>query len=96
MGNCLSKPDEKKLTSTTQRLGTNNPAPSRQTAQSQVNKQTSEGHRLGSTGSETHLDTKSAAAKAAEERFNKQQEKLKDSQSKLKAMEKMSRLEKGL
>lgn len=94
MGSCLSKPDEKKLTSTTQKLGTNKPV-SRQAAQALMNN-TQQGHRLGSSGTGENTDTKSAAAKAAEERFNKQQEKLKDSQAKLKAMEKMSRLEKGL
>lgn len=57
------------------------------------------GHRLGAQAesmSSGTSNTREAAARAAELRYNQQQEKLKSSQGKLKAMSKMSRQEKGL
>ncbi|QBM88236.1 hypothetical protein METSCH_C02010 [Metschnikowia aff. pulcherrima] len=52
------------------------------------------GHSLGD-GSNTQ-SSREAAAKAAELRYKNQQESLVQSKAKLKAMEKMSKLEKGL
>lgn len=52
------------------------------------------GHSLG--GGETRHSSKEAAASAAESRYQAQQEMLKSSQAKLKAMEKISKKDKGL
>lgn len=57
------------------------------------------GHKLGAkqdSMNSGNSGTREAAARAAELRYNQQQEKLKASQGKLKAMSKMSRQEKGL
>ena len=50
----------------------------------------------GEETNEKNPNTKEAAAKAAEMRYNKQRQLLKESQDKLKTMSKKSKLEKGL
>lgn len=52
------------------------------------------GHTLGETSNTQ--SSRTAAANAAEQRFKAQQEKLAESQAKLKKMEKVSRKDKGL
>lgn len=68
----------------------------------------STGHRLGDNGEQTtnqppssggghpKTDSREAAARAAEERYNNRQNELKSSQDKLKSMAKLSKSEKGL
>lgn len=58
-----------------------------------------EGHKLGANDDSMNsgnTSTREAVARAAELRYNQQQEKNKNSQGKLKTMSKMSRQEKGL
>ena len=56
-----------------------------------------EGHRLGDASEPgSRDDSKREAARAAEERFQKSQNDLKESQLKLKEMSKKSRADKGL
>lgn len=59
---------------------------------------TTQGKRLGgdTNDDEKSGNNNSAAARAAEERFNRQKDLLKESQDKLKAMSRKSKLEKGL
>lgn len=84
MGSCFSKQDTEKVTPPKQNLrNTTRPA-------------SNNGHVLGGGNGLNPEATKAAAGRAAEERFNAQQEKSKNSQQKLKAMEKMSRKDKGL
>ncbi|WEJ95877.1 hypothetical protein PSN45_003408 [Yamadazyma tenuis] len=96
-----------RFTSTEQRLGsevaTEAPKTSKQEPNRQWNEKQSQGqpagHKLGSLNDHTNAgsdNTRAEAARAAEERYNKQQQKIKESSSKLKAMSKMSRSEKGL
>lgn len=71
-----------------------NSVPPKQNPRSQ-NKNSKSGQVLGG-GSESSQTTKEAAARAAELRYQNHQDQMKNSQAKLKAMEKISKKEKGL
>lgn len=108
MGSCFSKqddiPSKSNITTSQNRLGNAEKPKSTTTKPSTTRPQTtsrdtstSQGHKLGSESNSNSLtNSREAAAKAAEERYNKLQSQGKDSQAKLKAMSKMSRQEKGL
>ncbi|CAH2350509.1 hypothetical protein CLIB1423_01S11716 [[Candida] railenensis] len=87
MGNCFS------------RSGMEEPAPTpNKNANNRAQRlKENEGHKLGDVSvPASRDDSKREAARAAEERFQKSQNDLKESQSKLKEMSKKSRADKGL
>lgn len=101
MGSCFSKPEDNEKKPVTaknrfesqQKLGTNGGTQGPSGSQGKRD----QGQRLGSAeGTSNNVSAKEAVAKAAEQRYNQQQEKTKDSQGKLEAMKKMSKLDKGL
>lgn len=81
MGSCVSKPKTADLPSSEK--------PYKRTAPS-----TKGGQRLGEGNAS--VSTKEAAARAAEQRYTKQQQDLEKSKQKLQAMAKVSKSEKGL
>lgn len=83
MGSCFSKQDNKDFDA------------SKENTEKAANSSTRIG-RVISGDVSNHENTRAAAGRAAQERFNAQQEKTKNSQQKLKAMEKVSRKDKGL
>lgn len=92
MGSCISKDVKSKLSGPLQQaLLEKVVTGSLRTANGRKQK---EEHVLG--GTETQSEAKLASAKAAEERYAKQQKKLNDGNDKLKKMAKVSRSEKGL
>lgn len=84
MGSCASKDKELKVTE-----------PVRENPRSRKAAKSSSGQVLGG-GEGISLTTKEAAARAAELRYQNHQDQLKNSKAKLKAMEKISKKEKGL
>lgn len=84
MGSCASKDKDVALSS-----------PPKKHPRSTKKPKAGSGRVLGGEG-ETSQSTKEAAAKAAELRYQTYQDKVKNSQAKLKAMEKISKKEKGL
>lgn len=84
MGSCASKDKELKTTE-----------PARENPRSRIGAKSSSGQVLGGVEGNS-LTTKEAAARAAELRYQNHQDQLKNSKAKLKAMEKISKKEKGL
>ncbi|SGZ58550.1 CIC11C00000004415 [Sungouiella intermedia] len=84
MGACASKDKELKLSE-----------PAKQHPRSRPTVKSSSGKVLGGGGESTE-NSKEAAARAAELRYQNHQDLKKNSQAKLKAMEKISKREKGL
>ncbi|KAK6459685.1 uncharacterized protein RJT20DRAFT_21698 [Scheffersomyces xylosifermentans] len=99
-----------KLDTTTQRLGTKNEtaevkqntSTTKTTKNAHSEKPQSNGNVLGgsegenTTDDKRNLSSREAAKRAAEERYQKNQEKLKESKDKLKTMSQLSKSEKGL
>lgn len=90
MGSCASKDKHPSHEGHKQ-----NPRSRPGTGDSKASAKTGSGQVLGGNGENTQT-TKEAAARAAETRYQSHQDKLKNSQAKLKAMEKISKKEKGL
>lgn len=89
MGSCFSKPENELNEKATGVSSRNRIDKARTGANTNGGGQT-----LGSSTKPNN--SREAVARAAEERLNKQQEKLKNSEQKLKQMSKISRSEKGL
>ncbi|ODV79328.1 uncharacterized protein CANTADRAFT_6469 [Suhomyces tanzawaensis NRRL Y-17324] len=99
MGSCVSKDkNAEAATSAARTRPATKPVAGARTGKSSRGADASEaGKRLGgSESSDEPTTARDAVARAAEERYNKQQAQLRESKDKLKTMSKMSKLEKKL